>query len=96
MRFGIRVRDVLLIDQQGLTAELVGKLFNWLVVLDPVHCLASLQVKFHTLLRLMLLQGQNQLVDNLEDFQLINFDKLHCILIVLCLQFCAHAALHVG
>ena len=44
----------------------------------------------------MLLQGLNALVDGLEDLGLINFDKLCRILIILCWQFLAHAALQVG
>jgi len=40
--FGLLVRDVVVIDQESLTAEIIGKFFNWMVVLDPVYCLASL------------------------------------------------------
>jgi hypothetical protein len=52
-----------------------------MVVLDPVYGLTSLQIQLHALEWLLLLKGQDELVDHLEDFSLINFDQLHAIFI---------------
>jgi len=79
------VRDVVVIDQQSLAAEIIGKLFNWMEVLKSIYRLSGLQVELHALLRLMFLQSSNQLIYDFEDFDLVNFNKLHSILVGFCL-----------
>jgi hypothetical protein len=40
----LRVRNVILIDEKGLTKEFIGQLLNSVKVSCPVHCLASLKI----------------------------------------------------
>ena len=90
------VRDIVVIDQKSLTAEIVGKLFNWMKVLKSIYCLTGLQVELHALLRLMFLQSGNQLIYDFEDFDLVNFNQLHSILVGFYLLVETHTTLKVS
>ena len=72
----VRVRQFLLVEDEGLTAEFIGKLFKLLESGDAVDRLGRLEVEPQTEVRLLRLDSLDQLMNLLEDLVLVYWRQL--------------------